>query len=416
MTAAPVPPAVASSAVVPGTILNVGQNYHVRGGSDTYLLALAELLASRGHRVVPFAARSARNLPTPWAEYFPAGADLEHPGVVDLLRYVWSPGAARALGRLLDRVPVDLAHLHIYYGKLTAAILGPLKQRGIPVVQTLHEYKLICPVYTLVSGGKICEACHGHQFWRALPRRCNRGNLARTTLSVVESAVSRLGGAWESIDHFIAVSEFQRGKMVEYGLEPRRITTVPNFIDTRGYAVADGPGEYAVYLGRLERIKGLETLLAAAERLPDLPLVIVGDGPLRATLEARLRAPGLGHVRLAGFVAGEELRALVRSSLCVVLPSEWYETFGLVLLEAFASGRPVVASRIGGIPEVVRDGHDGLLFPPGSVDELTRALAWMAAHRDDAAEMGRRGRRKVEQEFTPALHYQRLLAVYRGLS
>jgi len=400
----------------PHTILNVGQNFHVRGGSDSYLLALGELLEAEGHRVIPFAARSERNAPSPWAEYFPIGADLEHPRAVDLVRYLYSPAAARALDRLLSAVPIDLAHLHIYYGKLTSAILAPLKKRGIPVVQTLHEYKLICPVYTLVSNGRICEACQGHQFWRALPRRCNRDSFARTALSVMEASVSRLGGAWERVDHFIAVSEFQRGKMIQFGLEPARISTVPNFIDARQYAVADTPGEYALYLGRLERIKGLETLLAAAIRQPTLPLVIVGDGPLRGMLEQRLREPALGHVRLAGFLTGAALREAVRGSRCVVLPSEWYETFGLVLLEAFAAGRPVIASRIGGIPEVVREGDDGLLFPPGSVDDLAQALGWMQDHGADAAEMGRRGRRKVEEVFAPGLHYQRLLAIYRGLT
>ena len=201
---------------------------------------------------------------------------------------------------LRDEKP-DLAHLHIYYGKLTASILAPLKKAGIPIVQTLHEYKLICPVYTLISNGQICEACQGHRFYRALPRRCNRGSLARTALSVAESYVSRWAGALSDIDHFIAVSDFVRNKVIEHGVLPEKITKVYNFVDISGVIQNTEPGNYLLYFGRLEKIKGIFTLLDAIAPLKHVPLKLVGDGNAHAEIKAYIQEKELSHVEMLGF-------------------------------------------------------------------------------------------------------------------
>lgn len=394
------------------TVLQVSQNYHVRGGSDRVFFALSDLLERKGHRVVPLTAADPRNRPTPWSRYFPRAADFERPGPLDLARFVYSRGAARAIRALVRDVQPDIAHLHIYYGKLTAAILGPLKDRDVPVVQTLHEYKLICPVHTLLSNGQICEACHGRHFWRALPRKCNRGSLLRTLLSVTEAYASRMLGAVDKVDHFISVSDFVRDTMIRHGIPGERITTIRNFIDASGIAPTRERGEYVLYFGRLERAKGVLTLLRAMAPLKNVPLVIVGDGEARPEIARTVEAEGLHHVRLRPFTEGDELQRLIRGSICTVLPSEWYENLPMAVLESFAHGRPVVASRIGGIPEVITHGEDGLLLPPGDTEALRDALAWMAAHRDEAAGMGAAGRRKVEEQFDPESHYARLMEVY----
>jgi glycosyltransferase involved in cell wall biosynthesis len=394
------------------TVLNVGQNYYVRGGSDRYLLSLGHLLERHGHRVIPFAARNPRNEATEWASFFPEGADFEHPGPLDAARFVYSPAAAKALTRLLRTARVDLAHLHIYYGKLTASILEPLRRAGIPVVQTLHDFKLICPVYSLVSHGRHCEACQGRHYWRALPRTCNRGSLARTALSVVESYTSRALGSWSGVDHFMAVSDFQREKLVRYGIASERISTVPLFVDP-GDPPATEPGQYFLYFGRLEGGKGVHTLLSAAQRYPDVPLVIAGDGGERAALEERIAREKLTHVRLIGFQGDAALADLIRGAICTIMPSEWYETFGLTLLESHALGRPVIASATGGTPEAVVQNVDGFLVPPGDVNALAERMGWMAAHRGEALTMGQAGRAKVEARFSPERHYQQVLGIYR---
>ncbi|MEM9996342.1 MAG: glycosyltransferase family 4 protein [Bacteroidota bacterium] len=393
-------------------MLNVGHHYFVGGGSDRYMLALGALLKSRGHAVVPFATAHERNEPTPWADYFPAGVNPSEPRLTDALRFLWSTEARTAMQRVLAEAQSDLAHLHIYYGQLTASILGPLHEARVPVVQSLHEYKLACPVYSFVSNGAVCEACAGQSFWRALPRRCNRGSVMRTAASIAEAYLSRWAGDVRRVDHFIAVSDFMRRKMEEYGLGAGRITTVHNFVDAKAVEPATDTGSYAFYFGRLERLKGLFTLIEAAGAVPALPLWIAGEGKARSELEAEVQRQGWSHIRFLGFQRGQALEDLIRGARCTVLPAEWYENCPMSILEALAYARPVVGSRIGGIPELIEDGVDGYLFEPGNIEELRAILRGFSSEPEQTVEMGRAGRAKVKQRFSPDAHYAQIRAVY----
>jgi len=394
------------------TVVNIGQNYHVTGGSDQYMLSLAELLEANGHQVIPFAAANARNLPTPWSRYFPPSVNFARPGPVDVMRFVYSRPAAAAMRRLLREVKVDLAHLHIYYGQLTGSILQPLREAGVPTVQTLHEYKIVCPTSSLYAGGRICQQCDGRAFWHAAATRCNRGSLMRSALSALETYVSHALGAVDKISHFIAVSDFLRNKVIELGVPAQKITRVHNFVDCSKYVASVEPGRHLLYFGRLERNKGVYTLLDAIEPLRDTRLIIAGVGSQQAGVAAEIERRGMHHVQMVGFQCGEALHRLVKECICSVTPSEWFETFGLTLVESFAQGRPVIASAIGGMTEVVSDGSDGLLFPPGDVDALRGCLQWMWSHRNEAVVMGQHGRRKVEQQFSAQSHYDQMMEVY----
>ena len=321
------------------TILNVSQNYHVRGGSDRYFFTLAELLQKHGHRVVPFTAANPNNEPSEWEGYFPRGADFEHPGAGDLLRFLYSHDAVKSIRQLLKDTDIDLAHFHIYYGKLTASILEVLKGDGIPLIQTLHEYKLTCPVYSHLSNDEICEACEGKHFWRALPKRCNRGSLARTALSVTESYISKMLGAVKKFDHFISVSHFLRKKMISHGIPEDKISTVHNFVDVSDITPNFSGGDYILYFGRVHRSKGILTLIKAAVPLTDVPIYIVGDGEAMPEVQRIIEKNGCKHIHLLGFKQGDELRELIRNSLCTVLPSEWYENCPMSVLESYAYGK-----------------------------------------------------------------------------
>ncbi len=395
-------------------ILNAGHHHHVQGGSDRAMLRLGELLEARGHTVVPFASQHPENRPSKWDDYFPPGVDTQAPSPSDAARFVYSPEARWQMGRLLeDGGPFDLAHLHIYYGQLTASILKPLVEAEVPTVQTLHEYKLTCPVHSHLSQGEICEACAGHAFWRALPRRCNEGSLARTALSVLEASVSRALGDAHRIDHFIAVSDFLREKMIEHDVaDPDDITTVHNFVDPDRFEPSRRRGEHVLYFGRIAPEKGLRTLIDAAAPLTDLPVRIAGTGEQRAALEAEVARRSLDHFEFVGVRNGADLWDLVRGSICTLLPSEWYENCPMAVLESLACARPVIGADIGGIPELVDDSVDGRLFPSGDVEALREALVWMQEHRDEAMEMGRRGREKVEERFSPEQHYRQVREVY----
>lgn len=395
------------------TILNISQNHYVRGGSDRYFFTMGELLQKHGHRVIPFTAANPNNEPTEWEQYFPRAADFENPKPIDLLRFLYSRDAVKSIQRLLNNTDVDMAHFHIYYGKLTASILGHLKKAGIPLIQTLHEYKLTCPVYSHLSNDEICEDCEGKHFWRAVPKRCNRGSLARTTLSVTESYVSRFLGSVDKFDHFISVSHFLRKKMIQYGIPEEKISTVHNFADVSHITPNFSVGEYVLYFGRVHKSKGILTLIEAAAPLKQVPLYIVGDGEAMPEVQQIVEQNGCEHIHLLGFKQGDELQQLILNSICTVLPSEWYENCPMSVLESFAYGKPVIGADIGGIPELIEDSVDGFLVPSAGTGALREKLLWMFEHKAEAVEMGKAGRKKMETEFNADIHYEKIMKVYQ---
>jgi glycosyltransferase involved in cell wall biosynthesis len=401
-------------------VLQVSQNLFVKGGSDRMFLDTCALLEQHGHTVIPFVARHPDNPPSPWDAYFPPAADFDHPGAGDLLRYVYSRPAAQAIRRLIREQKPDVAHLHIYYGKLTASILPVLKAQGVPVVHTMHEYRQISPNYTLTHRDKIDEDCCGLSAWRAAVRRFNRGSLGRSALAVAEWYFSRMIGSLRSIDRFIAISDFQKRKMAEHGVPAEKISRVYNFVepvqappDRAPPGGEGGGGGYLLYFGRVERIKGVLTLAQAAAGLPDITVKIVGDGGASTELGEMIHSRGIRNVQRVGFTHGDALKRLIRDSLATVLPAQWYEPFGLTVLESFAQGRPVIASRIGALPELIDDGDDGLLFEPGDAGDLRRKIQELAADPARADKMGQAGRARLAQRFGPEAHYHELMRIYQ---
>lgn len=394
-------------------VLNISQNHFIRGGSDRYFFTMAEILKKHGHNVIPFTAANPNNEPSEWEDYFPRGADFDKPGPIDLFRFLYSRNAVKSIQSLLRKVDVDIAHFHIYYGKLTASILSSLKKAGIPLVQTLHEYKITCPVYSHLSNDEICESCEGKHYWRAIPKRCNRGSLARTTLSVAESYISRFLGSVDKFDHFISVSHFLRRKMIQYGMPEDKISTVHNFTDVSEITPNYEEGEYILYFGRVHKSKGIFTLIDAAAQVKHVPLYIVGDGEAMPEVQRMIEENESHHIQLLGFKSGDELRDLILNSICTVLPSEWYENCPMSVLESYAYGKPVIGADIGGIPELIDNEVDGFLVPSAGSEALREKLLWMYENKTEAAEMGRIGRGKMETEFNADIHYQRIMDIYQ---
>lgn len=394
------------------TVLNISQNHYIRGGSDRYFFTMGDLLEKHGHNVIPFTAANSKNEPSEWEKYFPRGADFENPGPIDLFRYIYSRDAVKSIQNLIKETSVDIAHFQIYYGKVTASILETLKKAGIPLIQTLHEYKLTCPVYSHLSNDKICEACEGKHFWRALPKRCNRGSFARTALSVTESYISRKLGVVEKFDHFISVSHFHRRKMIQYGIPEDKITAVHNFTDVSKFTPNYDIGDYVLYFGRVHQSKGIMTLIDASIPVKHLPLYIVGDGEAMSEIQKLIEENECEHIHLLGFKQGDELKELIQNSLCTVLPSEWYENCPMSILESYAYGKPVIGADIGGIPELIDHEKDGFLIPSGDCEALRECLLWIAHNKDKIVEMGKIGRLKMETEFNADIHYERIMNVY----
>lgn len=390
-----------------------GQNWRVTGGSDQVMFTEAGLLETAGIEVIPFAAQHEENLSSRWSRYFPTGAKLESPKSSDLFRYVYNPQAKLKIGEMLRDTRPDLVHLHIYYGRLTSSVLSVIKDFGLPIVQTLHEYKLVCPSYTLYRGGATCESCAGGKLYNCAVKRC-KGSFARSVASTLEAYTSRMLGDVAKIDKFIAVSDFQREQLIKMGLAPSKIVRIYNSVNVPQVWQPSERSDYFLYVGRIEPEKGVFHLVDAFAELPKCRLLIVGSGSAKAALVAIVEKRGLSNISFIDFVGPTERDLLMARARAVIVPSVWYETFGLVAAEALAAGTPVIASRIGGLAEV-GTAEDTIQVSPGAYAEIVSAVSALAESRDRADRMGAAGRSNVKR-FSAQAHLSELLKVYSELT
>lgn len=396
-------------------------NYHyLRGGSERVFFDEMQLLVQHGHKATAFARKHAEHISSECDNYFPAdiktdSIDLSWGALRTLKEIFYSGKAKGALDQLLKQFPPDIAHAHNIYGRLTTSVLDLLYEKGIPVLMTLHDYKLICPTYLLMCNGHICEDCKGGKFYMAVRNRCHKDSWLASAIYTLESYFNQwLGKYRRNIKLFIAPSLFMRDKFIEFGWPESQIEYIPNFIDLFEFPPQYERGDYFVCLGRLSSEKGLFTLVEAFKRVKfdNARLLLVGEGPIRRRLEKL--ANGDLRIRFTGYLSGNELRQTTRQSLAVIIPSECYENAPVSILESMALGKPVIASRIGGIPEMIVEGVNGYLFEPGSVDDLEEKIDLILSKPDSVImEMGRSGRKKIERDHTSELHYERLMTVYR---
>jgi glycosyltransferase involved in cell wall biosynthesis len=407
-------------------ILLCSNFYYRRGGDCTYLLALQKMLEEHGHETAVFSMRHPQNLPCPQEEYFVDFLDYaelnkaRNPwnAVKVLGRSIWSRQAKRNVARLIADWKPDVAHLQNVHAYLTPSILGPLKAAGVPVVWTLHDFKLLCPDSHFLSNGRICEECRGGRFWRCAGNRCKKGSRAASLVAALEAYVHRWLGVFRAVDRFIAPSRFLRDKFVEFGWPAERFSVLPNFLPA-GPAPRPRPagaGTYGLYLGTLLPFKGVGTLLRALAKAAPHPFHVLGDGESRGELERLAGELGLGdRVAFRGFVQGAELERELAGARYAAVPSECYENLPYAALELMARGVPVAASNLGGLPELVRAGETGLLFPAGAAEALAERIGTLWGDPALCAALGERARDFVRAHGDAERHLRELTAIYDGL-
>jgi len=407
-------------------ILHVNKFLYRRGGAEGYLLDVADLQRAAGHEVALWGMRHPDNLPQlPLADTFASYVELDPPpgglgGVAASARMLWSPASARALARALDRFRPDLVHFHNIYHQLSPSILRPVRARGIPSVMTLHDYKLACPSYQLLSHGAICERCVGGSTFNAVRERCKSGSLSASSVLALESGLHRRLHAYDAVDRFISPSSFLRDVMVRSGIRPDRIVTLANVVSASEDDVLPAPRPPGragvatfVFAGRLSPEKGVDTIIRALATTPEgIEVDIAGDGPSRPELEHLAADVAPGRVRFHGRLDKAQVAALITGSRAMVVPSRWHENQPMTILESFAAATAVIATTLGGMPELVRDGTEGRLVPPDDPATLARVLRELAEDPEGASRMGARARERFTAEFTGAVHLAGLGAVY----
>jgi len=401
-------------------LLSINNYYYRRGGAEVVFLEHNRIFQDAGWQVAPFSMQHPHNLQTPWQEYFVEEIEVERSyrtaeKVLRAARVIYSREARDKLRRLIDKFKPRIAHAHNIYHHISPSVLGVLNDAGIPAVMTVHDLKLACPSYKMLLHDQICERCKGGRIYNVALHRCVKNSVSISALVMIETLVHRTLGLYkDTLDRLIVPSRFYIEKLVEWGWPRDRFIHVPNFVDVKNLSIDREIGEPFVFAGRLSAEKGVEILLHAAA-LARLPLLIAGDGPQAEGLH--VLADRLGtNVRFHGKLGKNELTSLIRSARAVVLPSLWYENAPMGLLEAYALGRPVIASRIGGLPELIREGETGATVPPGDIESLAATMTRFAtAPKVQLAEMGARGRAWVEDEFSEASYLARISNLYASL-
>jgi len=404
----------------PLNILLVNTRHFYGGGDSTYTFNLAGLLSSHGHETAFFAMQDDRNIPDPNAELFVSPIEFrelnQHKnlanGVRVLTRTIYSTEARRKFAALLDRFSPDIIHLQNFLLHITASIVFEARQRGIPMIWTLHDYGLACPNahFLIDRTGEICEACQGGHFYQAAFKRCKKDSLAASSMAAFVAYSNRWMSVFPKVDAFLTPSRFLKKKLVENGFDENQVHHLPLFLPRKNFSEAEDDQGYLLFLGRLEAIKGIDVLIEAARRAKEVPLLIAGS--VSEPLASRLPTILPKNAKYVGLKHGQELADLTHNSLAIVLPSICYENQPFSILEAFASGKPVIASDLGGMTELVAHRERGLLVEPGNPDALADAMYWAVTNRTLMKVMGRNARQYALENHSPETHYQSLMDIY----
>ena len=369
-------------------------------GEDAVFSNERALLESKGNSVIAF-------------ERF--NDDIDESGFGKRVRLAldgaWSTRSYEDLTNLLNTVRPDLVHFHNTFPLISPSAYAACREYGIPVVQTLHNYRLVCAGALLTRNGQPCEDCLGTTLWPALQHRCYRGSLSATAAVVWMLASNRARAVYRTlVDRYIALTEFAAGRFVAGGLPPTRIEVKPNFLPDAP-DVGPGDGAYGVFVGRLSEEKGVRTLLDAWKSLNGFPLRILGDGPMRRELEVRAQDAKLS-VQFLGFRPRDEVLDIVGRATFEIVPSECYEGFPMVALEAYACGTPIVASRLGSLDEIVVEGRSGIKFEAGNAADLARKINELLADRQMLRTMREKTRALFDEKYTADANYSRLMDIY----
>jgi glycosyltransferase involved in cell wall biosynthesis len=383
-------------------IMMVHNSYREAGGEDVVFESEKRLLERTGHMVIP---------------YVRSNMELQNASFLDRIaiapRMVWSSETRREIAAILDAERPDIVHIHNTLMVISPSIYSACSDRGIPVVQTLHNFRLLCPAGNFFRHGSICNECVDQSLLQSVRHGCYRNSRGATAAVALMLAVHRALDTWRrSVARFITLTEFAKEKFIAAGFPPDKFVVKPNFVDPDPRERASA-GEYAVYIGRLLEDKGPGVLLNAWGKLPaQYPLQIVGEGPERAALEAQARELHLSGITFRGQLSRAAAIETVKGARLTIVPSRLYESFGMCIVESFACGTPVLCSRLAGMTEIVEDHLTGLHFNPGDAQDLANTVEWAWNHPLEVAKMGRAARRKYETDYTAEKNHSLLIGIY----
>ncbi|KFC81629.1 glycosyltransferase family 4 protein [Buttiauxella agrestis] len=397
-------------------ILLVNKFFYIKGGAETVYFQERNMLKQAGVEVIDFSMQHENNFPSDYADYFVSNVDYHKGnnllgGIKTAVNFIHNAEACNKMQKLLETERPDIVHFHNIYHQLTPAIIKVARDFGCKTVLTAHDYKIVCPSYSMLRDGKVCDSCITGTVFNAFRYRCQDGSASKSLLLSLEATWQYIAKNYQALDVIVSPSEFLRG-VIKRTLPDSRIDVIVNGIDDSLPVEDIADKGYLLFVGRLSREKGAESLLRAHQQMASkIPLKIVGHGPLyNQLIEQYPNAEFLGYVQ-----QGEGLDHLIKHARAVIVPSECYENCSMSVLEAMSFARPVIGARIGGIPEQIRDGVDGVLFEPGNVEELASVLDDFAQRPEKAHLMGRNARERLCEKYALRKHMDTLLNLYQEL-
>lgn len=422
-------------------ILQINKFFFLKGGSERYFFDLSELLFKKGHEVIVWSTQNPKNLPWPRQENFAEFSDFsKKQGLIKdfkkVRRIFWNKEAKRKLEKIIKEVPMakssrildaesvgkkpDIAHLHNIFSHLSPSIIFALKKHGIPIVMTLHDYKLFCPNYKFFSKNEICFDClKKKNYSSCISKKCIKNSRIKSLIGYLEAkSQTDFLKVSDKIDIFLAPSLFIKRKAVEWGIPNEKIVHLPNFVDIfPKLKPLEKKDNYFLYFGRLSHEKGVELLIKAFSKtrneLSNWKLKIVGDGPEKEKLKNL--AKGQERIEFLGGKKGKELKQIIINANLVVMPSIWPENLPYSILESFVLAKPVIAAKSGGLTELIKDRQTGLLFKPGNENDLREKLIWANDYKKELKQMGKMAKKEVLAQYNSEKHYKKLIKVYERI-
>jgi len=399
-------------------ILLINKFLYPKGGDAISTLETGRLLSEKGHEVVFWGMAHPKNQDFLYKEYFVSYIDYNKPlgrfqQLKNSFKILYSLEAKSKISNLLKEWKPDIAHLNNFAHQISPSVLDVFKKYKIPTVMTIHDYKLVCPTYSMLLHEKPCEQCKNGKYYYCFINKCTKNSKVKSFVNTLEMYLHhKVLKIYNKIDIFISPSKFLMNKIKEMGFDSN-IIYLPNFVDLDKYEpFYETEDNSIVYLGRLSREKGLYTLISAVKNL-DVRLKIVGSGPCENELKNKVKVENMSNVYFLGYKEEKELIDIIRESLFLVIPSECYENNPRAVLEAFALGKPVIGARIGGIPELVIDEQTGLTFESGNAQDLKDKIIYLLGNPDMIRKMGYNARKFVFRKFCPDKYYDKLMKIYK---
>ena len=393
-------------------ILLVNKFHYLRGGSEKYYFELAQLLKSKGHTVGFFSMKHEENITTGDAEYFVEEIDLNTGSKLKALDVIYSQENKRLMAKALEEFKPDIVHINNFQRQLSASIIDAIKEKNIPIVMTVHDLNPICPASIMLYNGEVCDDCITKGYAQCIKKKCVKGSTLKSTLGVMEKKYYDIHKVFRKIDCIISPSEFNKNQLVNGKLKYNEIVTLHNFVnesERNEYVL----GDYAFYLGRLSKEKGILNLIEAIGDIPDAKLLIAGDGPERERIEAYISEHKLdGRITLLGYQNQDSIHKYITNSRFVVIPSICNENCPYSVLEAMEIGKPIVASRMGGIPELIADGENGYLYKADDINELKEKLTLLLNDDEKVNSFAQKSRELYESYYSPDSYYNELIKIY----